>query len=218
VNTWFREPGALVLTALLLAAGPRPAGGGTQNDPELRAERTRGDSAAPVTIYEMSDFQCPFCAEFTRETLPALEREYVATGKVKIIFVNMPLPMHPNAEPAAELAMCAARQHKFWQMHDLLFRHQSQWARLEDPGPYFLALGDSVGADPSELHACLSTKATRALVRADFNGAVRSGAHSTPTFYIEGGLLIGAQPIEVFRSVLDSIVKVKTQRPAGSRR
>jgi protein-disulfide isomerase len=207
VPTWFGAPGALSLAALLLVAGPRPAA--AQSDPELQAERTRGRADAPVTIYEISDFQCPYCAEFTRETLPALEREYVATGKVKIVFVNMPLPIHPNAEPAAELAMCAARQHKFWPMHDLLFRHQDQWAELKDPAAYFLALGDSAHADPAELMRCLSTKATRALVRSDFEGALRSGAGSTPTFYIERGLLVGAQPVEVFRTVLDSIIKTK---------
>ena len=130
---------------------------------------------------------------------------------MRIVFVNMPLPMHPNAEPAAELAMCAARQHKFWQMHDLLFRHQDQWADLQDPGPYFLSLGDSVHANQAELQGCLSSKATRPLVRSDFEGAVRSGATSTPTFYIEGGLLVGSQPIEVFRSALDSIIRAKTR-------
>lgn len=208
MHKWFGAPGALSLAALVLAAVPRPA---AQSEDDLRTERTRGDAAAPVTVYEISDFQCPFCGEFTRQTLPAIEREYVATGKVKIVFVNMPLPMHPNAEPAAELAMCAARQHKFWQMHDLLFRHQDQWADLQDPGPYFLSLGDSVHANQAELQGCLSSKATRPLVRSDFEGAVRSGATSTPTFYIEGGLLVGSQPIEVFRSALDSIIRAKTK-------
>jgi protein-disulfide isomerase len=199
--------GAATVALILMAISSARA----QQQNDLREERTRGSAGAPVTIYEISDFQCPYCGEFTRETLPTIEREYVATGKVKIVFVNMPLPIHPNAEPAAELAMCAARQHKFWQMHDLLFRHQSQWADLEDPGPYFLALGDSVHADRAELQRCLSTKATRALVQADYEGAVRSGAHATPTFYIEGGLLVGAEPIDVFREVLDSIIRTKTK-------
>jgi len=209
VHKWFGAPGALSLAALVLVAVPRPAA--AQNDDDLRAERTRGNPAAPVTIYEISDFQCPYCGEFWRQTLPAIEREYVAAGKVKIVFVNMPLPIHPNAEPAAELAMCAARQHKFWPMHDLLFRHQDQWADLQDPAPYFLSLGDSVRANRAELEGCLSAKATRALVQSDFEGAVRSGATSTPTFYIEGGLLVGSQPIEVFRSALDSIVRAKAK-------
>jgi protein-disulfide isomerase len=209
VSKWFGAPGVMSLAALALTAVARPAA--PQSDPDLRAERTRGDPSAPVTVYEMSDFQCPYCGEFARETLPTIEREYVETGKVKLVFVNMPLPMHPNAEPAAELAMCAARQHKFWQMHDLLFRHQDRWGDLEDPAPYFLALGDSVRANRAELQGCLVSKAMRGLVKSDFDGAVRSGAHATPTFYIEGGLLEGTYPIEVFRTVLDSIIRTKTR-------
>ncbi|HYA49988.1 MAG TPA: thioredoxin domain-containing protein, partial [Streptosporangiaceae bacterium] len=166
MHKWLAVPGTLSLAALVLAAVPRPAA--AQSDDDLRSERTRGRPDAPVTVYEISDFQCPYCGEFARQTLPDIEREYVVTGKVKLIFVNMPLPIHPNAEPAAELAMCAARQHKFWQMHDLLFRHQSQWAELQDPGPYLLSFGDSIRANRTELETCLTTKAMRALVRSDF--------------------------------------------------
>ena len=195
------------LVALALAAGPAVSGSAQQDN--LLAARTRGSPTAPVTVYEISDFQCPYCAEFALRTMPALEREYVATGKVKITYVNFPLPMHRNAVPAAELAMCAARQGKFWQLHDLLFRNQERWGGLAEPGTYFLALGDSAGANRDALATCLREGAVRALVRADAEGAVRSGAHSTPTFYIEGGLVVGAQPVEVFRTVLDSIVRVK---------
>lgn len=184
----------------------------TQDD--LIAARTRGIATAPVTIYEMSDFQCPYCARFFRETLPVLEREYVATGRVKLIFVNFPLAQHRNAVPAAELAMCAARQQKFWPVHDLLYRNQERWSELAEPGPYFLSLGDSAGANREQLVTCLSTAATRALVRADAEGSYRSGARSTPSFFIEGGLLSGAQPVGVFRAVLDSILR---SRGAGVR-
>lgn len=197
--------GALV--ALAFAAGPAVSGSAQQDN--LLAARTRGSPTAPVTVYEISDFQCPFCAEFALRTMPVLEREYVATGKVKFTFVNFPLSMHRNSEPAAELAMCAARQGKFWQLHDLLFRNQERWAGLVEPGSYFLSLGDSAGADREALTTCLREGTMRALVRSDAAGASRSGAESTPTFYIEGGLVVGAQPIEVFRAVLDSIVRAK---------
>lgn len=195
------------LAALALAAGPAVSGSAQQDN--LLAARTRGSPTAPVTVYEISDFQCPYCAEFALRTMPALEREYVATGKVKITYVNFPLPMHRNAVPAAELAMCAARQGKFWQLHDLLFRNQERWGGLAEPGSYLLSLGDSAGANREALTACVREGTMRALVRSDAEGAVRSGANSTPTFYIEGGLVVGSQPIEVFRTVLDSIVRVK---------
>jgi protein-disulfide isomerase len=197
------------MAALALAAGPAVSGSAQQDN--LVAARTRGSPTAPVTVYEISDFQCPYCAEFALETMPTLEREYVATGKVKFTYVNFPLPMHRNAVPAAELAMCAARQGKFWQLHDLLFRNQERWEGLAEPGSYFLSLGDSAHADRDALTACLRDGSVRALVRADAEGAVRSGARSTPTFYIEGGLVVGAQPVEVFRTVLDSIVRAKRE-------
>ena len=199
------------LVVLGLVAGPVVTGVAEQDD--LHATRTKGSPTAPVTVYEMSDFQCPFCADFALQTMPALDREYVQTGKVRFVWVNLPLPMHQNAVPAAELAMCGARQGKFWQLHDLLFRNQQRWAGLAEPGNYFLSLGDSAGANRDTLASCLREGAMRALVRADAEGAVRSGARSTPTFYIEGGLLVGAQPVEVFRPVLDSIVRVKTPGP-----
>jgi protein-disulfide isomerase len=196
------------LVALALVAGPAVSGSAQQD--QLIAARTKGRPTAPVTMYEISDFQCPFCAEFALETMPTLEREYVATGKVRVIFVNFPLPMHRNAVPAAELAMCAARQGKFWPMHDLLYRNQGRWQGLAEPGSYFLSLGDSAGANRDSLTACVRDGAVRGLVRSDAEGAVRSGAHSTPTFYIEGGLVVGALPVEVFRTVLDSVVRVKS--------
>lgn len=193
--------------ALLLAA-PRAA---AQTTGDLRAERTMGSPTAPVTMYIISDFECPFCGDFARNKFPTLEREYVATGKVQVVFVNMPLTqIHPNAEPAAELAMCAAEQHKFWPMHNLLFRYQSEWVDLDNPASFFLALGDSVGADEPALTACLQTHATRALVQADYDGSLRSGAHSTPSFYIEGGLMAGDQPLSDFRAVLDSVYRART--------
>jgi len=179
---------------------------------DLRSARTKGRADAPVTIYEMSDFQCPACAHFFRTTLPALEREYIATGKVKLIYVNFPLPRHPNAVPAAELAMCAARQSLFWPVHDLLFRHQTRWAELREPGTYLLGLADSAGADRNAITQCLRSGATRDLVRQDAEGAARTGASSTPSFYIEGGMMNGSYPIEVFRQVLDSIHTVRIRR------
>ena len=205
-DTRSRRAATLLLCALLLAG---TAAGTPQDD--LREARTRGSPTAPVTVYEMSDFQCPWCGRFARETMPTLDREYIQTGKVKFVFVNFPLPMHPNAAPAAELAMCAARQGKFWPVHDFLFSHQDRWVDLREPGTYFLAIGDSVGASRDELATCMRQGLTRELVQRDADGSVRSGARSTPTFWVEGGLLVGAQPIEVFRQVLDSIYAQKTR-------
>ena len=194
------------LALLLLLAAPLAA-----QDPI--SARTKGVATAPVTVYEMSDFQCPYCRDFTLRTFPTIEQEYIATGKVRWIFVNFPIPqLHANAVAAAEFAMCAARQGKFWPAHDRLYATQDQWEALRNPGPFFLAQVKPLGLDEQPVLACLQSGEARATIRSDAEGAARSGAGSTPSFYIEGGILEGAQPIAVFRHVLDSIVAAK-RRP-----
>jgi len=197
--------------ALALALLAPPAWRGHQTDP--LASRSLGRADAPVVVYEMSDFQCPYCRQFALTVFPTLDREFVATGKVRFVYVNFPLTaIHRHAVAAAAVAMCAARQNKFWPVHDLLFQRQERWAGAEQPVPYLLALADSAGADPAQLAQCVTSRATESEIRADAARAVRAGAHSTPTFYIEGGLLEGAPPVDAFRQVLDSIYRSKTAR------
>ena len=175
--------------------------------------RTKGSPRAPVTVYEMSDFQCPYCRKFAEESFPTIERSYIATGKVRWIFINFPLTdIHNNAAAAAQLALCAAKQNGFWRVHDLLFQHQEVWAPLKEAGPFFLSLADSAGLSKQALLSCVEAPETVQAVQADAEGAARSGAGSTPTFYIEGGLLEGAVPLPVFRQVLDSVYAVKAAK------
>jgi protein-disulfide isomerase len=180
-------------------------------DPML-ARRTKGPPTAALTVYELSDFQCPYCRRQALEVLPALEREFIATGKVRWIFLNFPLTqIHANSAAASEFAMCAARVDKFWPVHDLLFTYQEKWAPLKDPGPFLITLADSAGIPREDLTGCLQNHETRELVRAEGEGAAKSGVSSTPTVYIEGvGLLRGAAPIEIYRQVLDSLWRAKT--------
>ena len=200
---------ALLIAAVLVLVGGERLAGQTAA-PNTLASRSRGSATAPITVYEMSDFQCPYCRRFSLETFPALEREYIATGKVRWVFVNFPLTsLHSNAVPAAETALCAARQNAFWPVHDLLFQHQETWAPLKEPAAFFISLADSAKISKPALLECVRSPATRAEVRAEAEGAERSGASSTPTFYIEGGLLAGAHPLPVFRQVLDSIYREK---------
>jgi protein-disulfide isomerase len=179
--------------------------------------RSKGSPKAPVTVYEMSDFQCPYCRQFALETFPQLERDYIRPGKVRWVFINFPLTsVHPHASAAAELAVCAGKQQGFWRVHDLLFAHQETWAPLKEAGPFFVSLADSAKLSKPALLSCLESPDTRNSVRADAEGAARSGATSTPTFYIEGGLMEGAQPVAVFKQVLDSVYAVKTGRTGRS--
>jgi protein-disulfide isomerase len=181
------------------------------NAAEVLAPRTKGSAKAPVTVYEMSDFQCPYCQRFAVETFPAIEREYIATGKVRWIFVNYPLTsLHANAVAAAQVATCAGKQGAFWAMHDLLYKHQEAWAPLKEAAPVFLSLADSIKISKPVLLECVNAPQTMDEIRSEAQGAERSGAQSTPSFYIEGGLVAGAHAIPVFRQVLDSVYKQKT--------
>jgi protein-disulfide isomerase len=181
--------------------------------PDPLAPRTKGAVAAPVTVYEMSDFQCPFCKRHAEQVFPGLEKEYIATGKVRWIFINLPLPsLHANAVAAAQFAMCAARQGKFWPAHDLLFRLQTLWAPLKNPEPFLLGLGDSLRLTKAPLKLCVEKGETRQEVSDDSEGAIKSGARSTPAFYIEGGMMSGALPVEVWRPILDSVYRAKTRK------
>ena len=201
-----RSVGAVTIAAL--------CAGGAIVGQDILAPRSKGRTDAPIVVYEMADFQCPACRQFALLTMPQIEQEYIKTGKVRWVYVHLPLTsIHANAAAAAELATCAARQGKFWPLHDLLYAKQEDWSALPDPTAYLLTLGDSVGLDRSRLNACVMDNSAQAEVEADAARAMRSGARSTPSFYIEGGLLSGSHSIHIFRQVLDSIYRSK--RPAG---
>jgi protein-disulfide isomerase len=200
---------ALSLGLLVVLALPSPAQSDQQDDP--LAARSMGAADAPITVYEMSDFQCPYCRRHTLETFPLIEEEYIKTGKVRWVFINFPIPqLHPNAIAAAEVAMCSAQQDAFWPVHDLLFLHQDVWADVEDPAEFLLGLADSVGISKPQLASCLDGQEMRPQVMLDSRMAERTGATGTPAFHIEGGLLPGAYPMPIFRQILDSIYSAKT--------
>jgi protein-disulfide isomerase len=211
---------AALATALLIAAAPTvlaqatPKSDSQASAPkDILAERSLGSPTAPITVYEMSDFQCPYCRRHALDVFPTLDQAFVKTGKVRWIFINFPLTsIHPNAAAAAELALCGARVGKFWPLHDLLFKYQDTWAPLKEPGPFLLSLADSAGAPHQATQECLTGGAARPELEADAEGAHRAGARSTPTFYIEGGLLVGAQPPEVWKQILDSIYAVRSTK------
>lgn len=182
-----------------------------QHQADPLSTRTKGSPTAPVTVYEMADFQCPACREFALNSLPTLDRTFVQSGKVRWIFVNFPLTnIHKNAVAAAQVAMCAARQNRFWPVHDALYLHQPEWASLADPVPALETLADSAGVRRDSLAACVASHATVEAIQQDAQGSVRAGANATPSFYIEGGLASGAIPAAEFSRILDSIYTAKT--------
>lgn len=206
ISARFQFP-LLVLAAVALVT---PA---CAQDTDPLAARSKGSATAPVTVYEMADFQCPACRMFSVTVLPTLDREYIATGKVRWVFINLPLSsIHANAVRAAEVAMCAARQGRFWQIHDALYARQDDWAQRTPPDSVLIVIAQRAGVDRTKLRACLAEGSARKEVDVDAQRALRSGARATPSFYIEGGLLEGAPYTpDPMRHVLDSIYAVRTR-------
>ena len=175
-----------------------------QNAMLERADRARiqGDTAARVWIVEISDFECPFCRQFHEETYPVLVREFVKTGQVRLAYVNFPLGQHPHALPAAEAAMCAAAQDKFWPMHDAIFSTQQKWVSTTDAMPTYDSLAVSVGVNAAEWRECVRSQVMRRLISADRARGLSAGVGSTPTFFVGDEPIKGAAPIEAFRSAI----------------
>lgn len=188
---------------------------GLQDPDPLLPQRSKGTDSAPITVYEMSDFQCPYCQRQALDVLPILEKEYIQPGKVRWVFLNLPLTsLHPNAVAAHELAMCAAKIDKFWPIHDLLFTYQKKWGPLKDPGAFMISLADSAGIAREALAPCLESGEMRPLIQSEAEGASKSGVGSTPTVYVvDAGIIRGAQPIEVYRMIFDSLYNEKTAKP-----
>ena len=170
---------------------------------------SRGRADAKLTMVEFSDFQCPFCGRFTRETRGQLEREYVDTGKVRMVFRNFPLQnIHPNAIKAAEAAECAQRQSKFWEMHARLFANQQALADAD-----LVRDAQAIGVDVPSFRQCFAGEAVTR-IRMDLNEGARAGVTGTPTFFIgkpvkDGTIhvvqeIVGAQPYAAFKSALDA--------------
>jgi protein-disulfide isomerase len=167
-----------------------------------------------VWVVEVSDFQCPFCKTWHDSTYRALRREFVTPGTVRLAYVNYPLPNHQNAMPAAEVAMCAGTQGRFWEMHDGLFDSQDTWAEMPNAAPVFESVARAAGVDVAAMRRCIDQGSMRALIQADAERAQEFGVQATPSFIIGGDVLIrGAQPIEAFRR---AIAQKLAARPAAT--
>jgi protein-disulfide isomerase len=156
-----------------------------------------GKKDAPVTIIECSDFQCSFCARFINDTLKKLRENEIKDGKVKLVFKNFPLPFHQYAEKASEAAECANKQGKFWQMHDLLF-NSGEKLDLDSLKSY----AKKIGLNSNKFDQCLESGETAEIVSADKSQCASAGVSGTPTFFINGKMLIGAQPYEQFKNLI----------------
>ncbi len=165
-----------------------------------KGDPTWGKDDAPVTIIEFSDFQCPFCAK-GKDRVVQLKKEY--GKKIRIIYKNLPLPMHPDARPAAEAAMCINDQgaDKFWKFHDILFENQQKLSEADLKG-----YAKKVGADEKKFEECFKAKKFASVIDASMEEARKFGVNSTPSFFVNNQPIRGARDIAEFKEIIDEAV------------
>jgi len=171
-----------------------------------------GNSDAPITIIEFSDFQCPFCARFHTQTLPLILEEYIEQGKVKLVFRDFPIQsIHPNALPASVAAECANDQGKFREMHDILFEKQNEWNKLEttEALSLFSEYASSMQLDQKTFDSCLTSGKHIPEIQNDLNDGREYGVTGTPGFFVGNEKigfteLKGAQPFDSFKKIIDA--------------
>ncbi len=180
-----------------------------------------GRQDALVTLVEFSDYQCPFCRRFMKNTLPRLKTEYIDTGKLKYVFRDLPLDrIHPYARKASEAAHCAGDQGQYWAMHDVIFENQKA-VQVENLKQYARGIG---GIDAEAFDACLDGGKYADKVAKNLADGQQAGVRGTPGFFvgktqqdgwITGESIRGARPYGVFHQAIEKLLK---QKPPGGTR
>ena len=171
-----------------------------------------GNTDAPITIIEFSDFQCPFCARFHTQTFPLILEQYIETGKVKLVFRDFPIQsIHPNALPASIAAECANEQGKFREMHDMLFDNQNQWNKQKtvDALSLFSKYATEIQLEQKTFDSCLTSGKYIDEIRKDLDDGRNYGVSGTPGFFVGNEKigfveLKGAQPFDSFKKIIDA--------------
>lgn len=144
----------------------------------------RGESDAPISLIEVSDYQCPYCSRFYGDAAALVKVNYVNTGKAKFYFRDFPLSFHDKAVDAAIAARCANEQDGFWSMHDMLFEKQGEWIGSTDLSATFTGYAESMGLDGETFSACYAARASESAINDDMAGAAAMGVRGTPASFI----------------------------------
>ena len=169
-----------------------------------------GSKTAPLTIVEYTDYQCPFCQRFHVTAFSELKKQYIDTGKVRFFSKDMPLDFHPNAMRAAQAARCAAEQKKFWELRDVMGANPDK-LDIE----HIMNFAADLKMDTAALRACVDSGKYKEPVQRDVLEGMRVGANGTPTFVVgksvgegvDGELVVGAMPFEMFDAKLKTLEK-----------
>ena len=189
------------------AAAPQPSGDIAEVPVTPQPQYTRydiptegypslGPDDAPITIVEFSDFQCPFCRRFHSETYQALLDAY--PGQIRFVYRNLPLTsIHPDAMPAAIASLCANDQNVYWDYHDKLFSSETLSRDI------YIQYASELGVNVDDFSACLDSGAHDDYIAQDMDFALNLGVQSTPTFFVNGLAVVGAQPLDTFQQIID---------------
>lgn len=194
----------LLLTTAPIAAlsfGAITFGGSRPAHSAEVVERVMGDPDAPVTIIEYASLTCPHCANFHNDTWPAIKRDYIDTGKAKLVMRDFPLDQLALA--ASMLAHCAGEE-RYFRFLDFFFANQQSWARASDPLGALRQQSKFGGLTDAEMDACLADQnMADAVLQMSYQGQNEHGVRSTPTFVINGEVVAGGRSVEEFSAILD---------------
>ena len=167
-------------------------------------DKVEGNATSSVLIIEYSDFECPAC----RTYYPILKELMVEfKDKVALVYRDFPLTeIHANAEPAARAAQAAGKQGKFWEMHDLLFEKQDEWAKTVNVGPLFESYVALLGISTEQFKTDWSSKEIRDFVRAERSSAIRLGLQGTPSFFINGKQIQNPSSVDAFKTIINDAI------------
>jgi protein-disulfide isomerase len=217
-NAFTRAVHALLLVASPAAILPVQAQSGPAVEtPHMRLlrlageSRSKGSASASVLVYEIADFQCPFCARFATEVFPDIDSAYVKTGKVQWVFVNLPMPSHTQAWGASEAALCAgAVANRFWVMHDRLYVAGQEWINAPDPATVLARYAREAGVPMDAWQSCVAQDRVAGIILQDV--IFGSRVSGTPTFIVTVGnnaqqSIVGVKSFAEWRDVLDAALR-----------
>jgi protein-disulfide isomerase len=200
------------IKTLLRSRPPAPGAPAAPNfELDIANRPFKGEATAKLVMVEFSDYECPFCSRYVRDTLPQLEKEYIETGKLKSVFLDFPLEaIHKNAFKAAEAARCAGEQGKYWEMHDQLFANQKTLSAWTDHA-------QAVDLDVARFESCLSSGKFAPDIRKDLTTGQGAGITGTPGFFLAVAdpastkvktvrVVKGAQPYAAFKAQIDGLL------------
>lgn len=185
-----------------------------RNEIEKDGAAVKGDENAPVTIVEFSEYLCPFCAEYVgvdvipsrpideERTYQQIIKNYVDTGKARYIFRDFPVHGE-KAKKIAQAAHCAGGRGKYWEYHDLLFERQKDLSEATDLEDLLKTLASELNLDIDEFNLCLTDNEVARVVDDNYELGKRVGVSGTPSFFINGHMLVGAQPFENFKKIIE---------------